>query len=177
MTRYHPALVALHWIMAILIFLALSAGKLVLEDMDNADPNKVLALGPHMTIGILLGVLVLVRLAMRFGAVRPDPATAGSPLLDRIGVVTHWALYALILAMVLSGMTMARSAGLFPIVFGGSGEPLSADFDEIAARAVHGAASTLLLALIALHIAAALYHQFVRRDGLIGRMWFGRRRT
>jgi cytochrome b561 len=53
---------------------------------------------------------------------------------------------------------------------------LPANFDALAPRQAHGALAEILLLAIALHIAAALYHQFVRRDGLFARMGFGARR-
>ena len=44
-----------------------------------------------------------------------------------------------------------------------------------ALRGVHGLAANILLLLIVLHVGAALYHQFIRRDNLIARMWYGAR--
>jgi cytochrome b561 len=61
------------------------------------------------------------------------------------------------------------------VVFGGVGS-LPVNFDAIPPRVAHGVLAKLLLLLIGLHAAAALYHQFVRRDGLFSRMAFGRRR-
>lgn len=52
---------------------------------------------------------------------------------------------------------------------------LPASFDDLAPRAAHGFFATALALLIAAHVAAALYHQFIRKDGLLGRMWFGKR--
>lgn len=59
-------------------------------------------------------------------------------------------------------------------MFGGEGT-LPPDFDTYPPRAIHGAFAGVLMALIALHVAAALWHQVVRRDGLMARMWFGPR--
>ena len=69
---------------------------------------------------------------------------------------------------------IALATGLPDIVFRGSGAPLPETFAGIAPRTVHGIVAKLLIALIALHVAAALYHHFVRRDGLLRRMTFGR---
>jgi cytochrome b561 len=65
--------------------------------------------------------------------------------------------------------------GLFDTEFFGHGQ-VPADFWVYPIRGVHYALSRLLMALIALHIVAALYHALVLRDGLLGRMFFGRRR-
>lgn len=78
--------------------------------------------------------------------------------------------------MAASGIVLALQAGLPGIVFGGDGS-LPESFAGFRPRAAHGVLSRLLLALIALHVIAALYHRFVRRDGLLGRMSFSRRRA
>ena len=70
---------------------------------------------------------------------------------------------------------MANMAGLPEIVFGRSGVPLPESFDELPPRAAHGAMASLLALLILAHVAAGLYHQYGRKDGLFSRMWFGKR--
>ena len=175
MTRYHPLLVALHWIMALMILMALFFGKVLLAPMPNDDPAKVEGLTGHMSIGIIVGVLLVIRLVVRVMSDKPPHAQTGTAILDKIGVATHWVLYGLAGLMVMSGLGTAFAAGLFPIVFGGSGDPIPANLQEFAPRIAHGIVSTLLLLLVALHIAAALYHQFILKDGLFRRMWFGKR--
>ena len=70
---------------------------------------------------------------------------------------------------------LAAAAG-WAIVFGGSGKPLPTTFNGSCMRLVHAVAAKLLMALIVLHVAAALWHHAVRRDGLLRRMGFGRGR-
>jgi cytochrome b561 len=60
-------------------------------------------------------------------------------------------------------------------VFGGSGEPLPPTLMIYPTRVAHGLIATLLAGFIILHVLAAFYHQFVRKDGLFRRMFFGRR--
>ena len=115
MQRYHPFLVALHWGMALMIFLALAAGGLVLANMPADSPDKVSALGIHMIVGMVIGALLLVRLVTRLRSTHPTAATTGNDLMDRIGGWTHWAFYILIAAMVLSGLATAFGAGLSPL--------------------------------------------------------------
>lgn len=74
-----------------------------------------------------------------------------------------------------SGLATANMAGLPEIVFGGSGA-LPATFDDLPPRIAHGVLGAILTLLIAGHVAAFIYHQFVRKDHLFSRMWFGRRR-
>ncbi len=172
MLRYSPVLVALHWIMALLIVLALVAGSVLLAGMANG-PEKVEGLAGHMMVGMIIGGLLVVRLVTRLRTTHPKQASTGNALLDRVGRWTHWAFYILIAGMVLSGLGMAFGVGLFDIVFGGAAERLPDDLGP--ARVVHGIVSKLLIGLVLLHIAAALYHQVVLKDNLMRRMWFGRR--
>jgi len=60
-------------------------------------------------------------------------------------------------------------------VFFGSGDPLPVDFNDLAARLVHGILAKVLMLVIVAHVLAALYHQFIRKDSLFSRMWFGAR--
>lgn len=172
--RYHPALVALHWIVALLIFFMMAAGKLVLLMMPNTA-EKILPLTGHVSIGIAILVLLVIRFIVRVTTQKPAPADAGHPLLNKIGVVTHYLLYLAAFGMVLSGMGMAQASNLFQILFGNAGLPLPEDFWVYPPRIGHGVTATVLLLLIALHIGAALYHQFIRKDNLLARMWFGKR--
>ena len=175
MTQYHPLLVVLHWLMAVMVLGSLAAGGLVLAEMPRESPDRYMALAGHMGFGLAIGVLLIVRLLARIRSEKPPPATTGNPLLDRIGILTHWGFHVLIAGMVLSGLATALGAGLFPIVFGSSGEPLPGDLTVFPQRVAHGLIARLLLVLIALHFVAAHYHQLVRRDGLLRRMWFGKR--
>jgi cytochrome b561 len=173
-TRYQPLLVGIHWLMAIMIIVALTAGALVLVKIPNTDPMKVGALRQHMGGGILLLVLMLVRLIVRMRTVHPARASTGSSVLDRVAWLSHRLLYVLVLGQAASGLYLAFQAGLPDIVFGGHGA-LPSDFWIFPARSVHYVISRLLMALIALHVAGALYHSFILRDGLLRRMWFGKR--
>ena len=175
MSRYHPVLVVLHWLLAVAIVFALAMGTFSLKEIPNSAPEKLFALRGHMIAGMAILALMLVRLGVRLWLPRPTPATTGNHLLDRVAVAVHYGFYALVVLMAASGFATAVQAGLPAIVFGGSGAPLPESFWAYRPRAVHGLIAKLLAALVVLHVAAALYHQFVRRDRLIGRMWFARR--
>ena len=170
--KYHPALVALHWLLALLVLFMLVMGAVFLEHLPNASPDKIFALRGHMVTGMAILALTLVRLAVRFGTRRPPPVVTGRPLLDRAAVFAHYGLYALVILMAASGFATALAAGLPDIVFGGSGKPLPESFAAYPARTVHGIVGSLLAFLVLVHIVAALWHQFVRRDGLLRRMTF-----
>jgi len=174
--RYHPAQVGLHWLSAVLVILALAMGMLVLKRIPNAEAaQKIFALKGHMTAGLAIAFVVTLRIALRLALAQPARATSGNAGLDRLARVVHAALYLAVLGMAASGLALAVQAGLPGIVFGGSGAPLPESCWAYAPRRIHGTLAQLLLALVALHAAAALYHQFVRKDGLLQRMWFGAR--
>jgi cytochrome b561 len=174
-SRYHPALVTLHWLLAVLIVAMLCIGFFVLAATPNSDPQKIAVLRVHMAVGVFILLLMVVRFIVRMFSTRPVAATTGSPALDRIAPITHYGFYALVLLMVGSGFATGILAGLPAIVFAGSGDPLPPTFDAYPSFRAHGLFAAILAAFIALHVLAALYHQFVRRDGLFRRMWFGRR--
>jgi len=175
-SKYHPALVALHWLLAILIAAALALAALVMVRLPNDSPVKLEALRSHMVGGGLILSLMLVRFAVRRRSEHPSPATTGNSALDLLAWASHRLLYIAVFAMAGSGLALAIESGLFKIVIGGQGA-LPPDFWVYPARTVHFAFSRLLMGLIALHIAGALYHTLIRRDGLLGRMAFGRRRS
>lgn len=175
MKRYHPALTTLHWLLAVLIILALTMGKIVLAQTPNADPDKFGALQGHMIVGISILALMIIRFGIRLMTKRPPDVDIGHELLNKGASIAHYALYALVFAMAASGLATANTAGLPDIIFFGSGDPLPANFDDIFTRTVHRALSLVLILVIASHVLAALYHQFVRKDSLFARMWYGKR--
>ena len=175
MERYHPILVTLHWLLATMIIGGLVMGGQVLAKTPNSDPEKMLSLKMHMGVGIAILMLMVIRLIIRFVTKKPPHADIGNDLLNKGAIAAHYALYAVVIAMGASGLAIANAAGLPAIVFGGSGDPLPVDFNDIGARAAHGVLSIVLILVIASHVLAALYHQYIRKDSLFSRMWFGNR--
>jgi len=175
MKRYHPLLVALHWIVAIMILMSLLIGGPMLADIASTDPTKIANLGGHMVWGLVIGTLLIVRLVVRMRSQKPPAADAGSDFLNLSSKAAHWGLYIVAFAMVASGLATALSAGLFGITLGGNGEPLPADLTIYPPRVAHGVIAYLLLILVGLHVVGWAFHQFVRKDKLFSRMWFGKR--
>lgn len=172
--RYHPALVALHWLLAPLMVLALALGTFVLKEIPNDSIDKIGALRGHMIMGIAIGALMLVRLIVRWRTSHPPAASAGHPLLDRLRSLAHVGLYLLVFAMAASGAATALLAGLPEIVFGGAVLPLPETFAAYTPRAVHGWIAKALFVVIGFHLFGALFHQLWLKDRLLSRMWFGK---
>ena len=174
-SHYHPLLVTLHWLLAVLIIATLVVGFFLLAAMPNTDAQKIVVLRVHMAVGMLILALMVIRFIVRMLTARPEKATTGYPLLDQIAPISHYGFYVLVLLMVGSGFTTAILARLPAIVFGGSGAPLPPTFKIYPSFLAHGYIATILAGFIVLHVLAAFYHQFVRRDRLFARMFYGRR--
>jgi cytochrome b561 len=170
--RYHPALVAIHWLMALLVIMMLGVGKVVMPGVSPEDPQKVMMLQSHAYIGMALTALLVIRLVLRYVTKRPAPADAGNAFLNFVAKATHFLLYAFLIGMALSGLGMFQLANL-PAVFSGA-QSYPSNFFDYPPRIGHGLTSWLLLALVALHFGAAMYHQFIKKDNLLARMWFGK---
>lgn len=171
--RYHPVLVVLHWLLAFLILFALAMGSLKLQHIPNDSPDKIMALRGHMMAGSLILVLTLIRFGVRLKTPHPAPGKTDSVLLSRLATVMHYGLYCFVLLTVASGQILAVQVDLPVAVFAGAALP--ANFADFSAHRVHAWAAGILLVLIAGHVSAALYHQFLLKDGLFRRVWFGRR--
>lgn len=174
-SRYHPALVALHWLLALLLALALAMGTFVLKEIPNDSIDKIGALRGHMIVGVAIGALMLVRLIVRWRTRHPTAASTGHVLLDQLRSLAHTGLYLLVFAMVASGAAIALLSGLPEIVFGSAVLPLPETFAAYPPRAVHGWIAKALFLVIGFHLIGVLFHQFRLKDRLLSRMWFGSR--
>jgi len=174
-TRHHPALAALHWVLAFLIIADLTIGTVVLVHIPNDAPKKLEGLRAHMSGGLAILALMSLRLGVRLGSAKPADAPTGSALLDRIAWLSHRMLYGVVFGMIASGVGMALQSHAAQAVFLHQGK-LPASFWIYPLRSVHFVLAKVLMTLIGLHVAGALYHTFVRRDRLLARMWFGQRR-
>jgi cytochrome b561 len=169
LARYHPVLIALHWIMALAILISLGMGLFVLDGMDAADPAKIGLLQAHLLMGVSLLVLAVVRLFTRIKMPQPAKVVTGNPLRDKVGTGVHHLLYCLMIVVPASGLALAYSADLGNILFNHVGK-LPKDFEDFTAHEIHGLSANLLMFTIGLHVAAALYHQFILKNGLLSRM-------
>jgi len=174
--RYHPALASFHWIIALLVFTNLFLA-FAPEGPGGLIPKMMFGLpivGIHMLIGTLVLVLLTLRLITRFTTRHPAPATAGHVLLDKFAILTHYALYLFTFSITISGFVMSLQRGYFAKVFGIGTIPQTFHRGGIPWEWIHGLSWSLLGLFLFLHIGAALYHQFIRRDHLFGRMWVGK---
>ncbi len=179
-SRFRPLWVILHWLMAALVFLTFGIGLFSLANNPNTNA-KMIPLGFHMAIGIAILLIVTLRYGLRLLVFKParraGPAANSLArkkpiLLDRMTPYVHVLLYFFTALMALLGIGIALPANLFSIVWLRSGAPLPADFYIYPARIWHGVLSLFLMLLIAQHVLVAVYHQFMRGENYLGRMWF-----
>ncbi len=175
-SRYHWLIVLLHWLLAFYIVATLAGGFLIIAPMANTDPEKKRVLLFHMSFGVGIAGVMLLRLLLRLITAVPTQATTGHARLDRLVPYAHYAFYLLIVLQAATGLATALLAGLNRSVFQDTGEPLPADFSAYPSFTAHATIALLLAALIVVHVVAVLYHQLLRRDRLLRRMWFGRRK-
>jgi len=164
---------AIHWLMAVLILVVLGLGMWMVT-LDYYHPWYVSAPDWHRGLGVIAGILLLLRLAWR--VLNPPPPPRGSSRTQWAARLVHWAFYALIALVVLSGylMTTAKGSGVslfgwfeIPSPFNGS---LPVDNLETQAGRLHRWLAYALLGLIVLHALAALWHHFVKSDGSLWRI-------
>ncbi|MCE5231967.1 MAG: cytochrome b [Mizugakiibacter sp.] len=168
-----------HWTVALLIVAQGAIGLSMVEMATTPAKVKVYAL--HKSIGLTVLALALLRLAWRAADRRPADPPAMPRWQVRASRLTHAALYALILAIPLSGW-LFNSAANFPLSwFGLLHVPsLTAGADpalKALARGTHEALFWILAAVLALHVGAALKHHLADRDDVLARMlpWRTRR--
>jgi cytochrome b561 len=160
----------LHWLMAVLILAMLFIG---VGMASTVSARYRFLIDIHRPIGIVILLLVCIRLINRL--LHPPPPLPDSlPFIQRLAALgSHAVLYILMIAMPLLGWAMLSAAG-YPVVLYGSFKlpailaqnlPLAA-----ALRRLHGALAYALFAVILLHVAAALFHGLIRRDGVFESM-------
>ncbi len=168
--RYSLLAMALHWLLALAIVGAFGVG-LYMTGLPFS-PARLKLYNWHKWAGVSILALSALRLLWRL--YKKPPADLAMPAWQAIAAhATHWALYALFFAVPLAGWAYSSAAG-FPIVwFGLLPLPDLVSPDKSLAetlKLVHKFLAYGLAALVLAHVAAALKHHFVDRDGLVQRM-------
>lgn len=173
--RYSSPAIVLHWLMALLIAGLLALG-LYMTGL-SLSPEKLKLYSWHKWAGVAAFLLAAARLAWRVR--NPAPALPASmPPLTRLAAhAGHGLLYVLMFAIPLSGWLMSSAKGFQTVWFGVLPLPdLVAKDRELGdlLQSLHWALNMILLATLGLHVAAALKHHFIDRDGVLSRMLPGR---
>ncbi|EOE4546497.1 cytochrome b [Klebsiella pneumoniae] len=169
-THFHPALRWLHWLMAAAIVAMLFIGVAMVSTVSSLH---ALLVSIHKPLGLMILLLVAVRLWLRFYTVVPPLPGAIPAWQRRLAHLSHWMLYAMMILQPLVGWAMQSAAG-YPVTVGGGVvlpplAPVNNDWYAVL-RPLHSAVALLLFITVMLHLAAALFHALVRRDGVFESM-------
>lgn len=174
-TTYTLSARILHWGMAFLLFSMLFAGLAMVQSLQ---PWHLTLLGLHKSFGVIALIAVTLRLMIRLRTTTPALPDSIPALQKRIAHASHWLLYAAMFAMPLSGYFMQNAAGrpvaVFDLFTLPAVMPVSLPLYGFF-REVHALVAWALIALVLVHIAAALHHGLVKRDGVLQTMT-GRRK-
>jgi len=170
-TRYTTTAIALHWLAALLIFATFPLGVYAHE--LALSPIKLKLVSYHKWLGVTIFLLTVARLAWR-AAHTPPPLPETIPLWQqRAAHGLHLLLYVLLFAIPLTGWLMSSAKG-FPVVYLGLVQlPDLVGKDKALGdllMEVHEMLNFGLLALVGMHIAAALKHHFIEHDATLRRM-------
>ncbi|MBI5005815.1 MAG: cytochrome b/b6 domain-containing protein [Nitrosomonadales bacterium] len=170
MKQYSKRTAILHWLIFLLVVAAFYFGHQLEESKDGAQKLSLYPL--HFLIGDLILLLTLVRLYFRKKDGEPAPANA-NPLLNKVAAATHVLTNLTVIAVVISGMATAATSGVVTALK--ANDPsLIPDFHTVAAKGFHELFIGVLFLLVAFHVVAALYHQFIVRDSLMRRIMIKR---
>jgi cytochrome b561 len=175
--RYTGVAIALHWLIAALVIAQIAFGW-YLQTVPRKTPARTVYVNLHKSTGLMLGLLIFVRLGWRLAHKAP-PLPASVPAWERAAARTsHFALYACLIIMPTAGY-LASNFSRFGVNFFNALllPPWGVDERRLYAlfNTIHVVTSYVLVALIALHVVAALRHLYLR-DGVFDRMWILTRR-
>lgn len=154
-SHYSRAQIALHWVIFLLIAFQFIASDAMSEAWRAVVKSQEVGFNPlvaaHVFVGGAVLLLVLWRLMLRLTRGVPPLPEEEPPVLKLVAHVTHWALYALMILVPVSG-AVAWLGGIKP------------------AAEAHEVLKTLLMILVILHVAGALYQQLVLKTNIMARM-------
>ena len=169
--QHARATIALHWASALAVLL--SALAALARDWTESEPARVLLLDVHRQLGLFVLLALVLRVAVRLRKGLVDHAASMPPLMRWAAQGAHLALYALLLALPLLGVATTQAHEVNLRLFGLLSLPNWVPGDPDLAETLsdwHLWLAWTLLALVVLHVAAALWHHKVQRDGVLAAM-------
>lgn len=166
----------LHWVIVALVLAQFFTKLVTPKSFAGVTQDGLDAW--HLAVGPTILLLMLIRLGWRLTHRPPAPPDDIAAALQVLSRLTHWAFYALLIAIPVLGWVSASKFGARPSLMFLFKLPLIAPANERSAEAwgaIHGWLAWLLLAVIALHVAAASWHGLARDDGVFARMMPGGR--
>lgn len=172
MQRYTTTAIVLHWLIAVLIAGTFTLG-LVMTDIPGLTPTKLKYFSWHKWAGVTVLLLAALRLLWRL-ATRPPAYPASMPRWQQGAAHgLHHLLYLLMFAVPLSGYFYSLAAGVPVVYFGLFQLPVLIEANEQlkpVLKALHYWLNMLMAGVVGVHVAAALKHAVIDRDGIMRRM-------
>jgi len=171
-TQYGAVARALHWWSALFFFTLFFLG-LYMADLEKEDPNRADLFQLHISIGILILGLTVIRIIWKIKQVQPNPPATMSATQIKMAKSMYGILYLLLLLIPLSGYIIVTTGGKDPSFFGlfelpnliGKNEALHEEAEEI-----HELLAFTAMAFVAGHILMALKHHFIDKDDALLQM-------
>ncbi len=172
MEKYTKSAVLLHWLIALLIIAGFSLG-VTMVDIPGLTPTKLKYYSWHKWLGVTVLGLAAIRLLWRLTHPAPAYPVSMPVWQKKMAGLLHGLLYLLMFAIPLSGYFYSLASGVPVTYLGLWPMPVLIDADPVLKpllKSVHYWLNMTLLAAFVLHVAAALKHQFIDRDGVFKRM-------
>ncbi len=173
--RYDLLSIALHWLIGLALLGQIVFGFLLDELAPRGSPDRSAVINLHKSLGMVLGLLIVLRLGWRMRHRPPDWPGSMPEWQQRAARLGHRGLYACMLAMPLSGYVASNFSKHGVKFFGRALPPWGPDSPAVYAlfNGAHGVTAWLFTALIAGHVAVAVKHALVDHDGVFSRIWPG----
>ena len=173
--HYSAVAKVLHWIIALIIVTMLIFGQGF--ESITSDDEMAFSLTGHSSLGLTVIALIMLRILWRISHPAPPLPQTVSPTQAAAAKVSHGLLYALMIYVPTTGLYTAAAHDIAIMPYGAfdlrAALTFVGDDDFAGRRFLHELGTWLLIALLAVHIGAALLHQFVQKDGVLRRIWFG----
>ena len=165
---YDPRTIQLHWATAILLTLLWAIAQII--DLFPKGAPKIAVRSVHITLGVVLGVVLLMRIVWRSRSGRRLPL-ANDGVAGYIARIVHWALYAGLAAVILLGIfnAWARGDSIFSLFHIPKLYPANAELKPTVEN-LHKTFANALVIVAAAHALVAVAHHFVFRNGVLRRM-------
>lgn len=172
MKQYSKRMVIIHWLTLVMLIVAWYFG----HELDEARHETGATLTGYI-VHALLGdvVLLLAILRLYFRSKDGTPPALGNTLMDTVAKGAHYLLYGLLLLLPVSGMMTIITSDVSKALQAGDAALLPKKFTGVPAHEVHEVLVTVLIVIVVLHILGAVWHQFIKKDGLMDRMSFHRK--
>ncbi len=170
---YDPGLRALHWLMAALIFVALPLGVWA-SLLPSGSGMRIEVLFFHKSIGVTVLGLIALGIVWRLIVGAPAYAEPLGKLIQAASRAGHLALYALMIAMPVSGYVGSTAGGRAVSWFGLFEVPRLVAKDRslaVAAAWAHLVFAWMLAFVLAVHLGAVIWHAVIKHDSVLARMW------